>query len=159
MRHIKRNVSQRIIWETAGPLAAALRHWPGEEVGASLMLPLETHEGEVAGALWLTFDALPPADTSARIREFLEAVRPAIGNAVQVHAMRLLVIKDDTASCYNRRYFEEFLPEEMSRAARFRAPLSLIFFDLDNLKRPSPRAVEGQAFSPPWARLSVRRTN
>jgi diguanylate cyclase (GGDEF)-like protein len=122
-------------FEGAGPLAAQLRHWPGEEVAASLLLPLETHEGEVAGALWLTFAALPPAEASTRVRELLDAVRPAVGNAAQVHAMRLLVIKDDTASCYNRRYFEEFLPEEMSRASRFRAPLSLIFFDLDNLKQ------------------------
>jgi diguanylate cyclase (GGDEF)-like protein len=53
---------------------------------------------------------------------------------MQVVGLRRLIIKDDTAACFNRRYFEEFLPEELARAARFRSPVSLIFLDMDNLK-------------------------
>jgi diguanylate cyclase (GGDEF)-like protein len=56
-----------------------------------------------------------------------------------VRAIRELTIKDDTASCYNRRYFEEFILEEMSRANRFKTPMSLIFFDMDNLKDVNTR--------------------
>ena len=58
---------------------------------------------------------------------------------MQVRAIRELTIKDDTASCYNRRYFEEFILEEMSRANRFKTPMSLIFFDMDNLKDVNTR--------------------
>ena len=69
-----------------------------------------------------------------RLGRLLEMVRPAVGHALQLLSMRELVIKDDTASCFNRRHFEEFLPEELSRANRFRSPVSLIFLDMDNLK-------------------------
>ena len=64
----------------------------------------------------------------------VRARRCAVGHALQVVGLRRLIIKDDTAACFNRRYFEEFLPEELARAARFRSPVSLIFLDMDNLK-------------------------
>jgi diguanylate cyclase (GGDEF)-like protein len=74
-----------------------------------------------------------------QVAHLLRMVRPAVGNALRVLAMRELVIKDDTARCFNRRHFEEFLPEELSRASRFRSPVSLIFLDLDNLKQVNNR--------------------
>src|SRR6185369_17582878 len=74
-----------------------------------------------------------------RLVKLGEMVRQALANALQVQAIRDLVIKDDTAECFNRRYFEEFLPEEIARASRFRSPLSLIFFDMDNLKEVNTR--------------------
>jgi diguanylate cyclase (GGDEF)-like protein len=122
-------------FDGAGPLDAVMRHWPAEPIEACVFLPLVAADRQAAGALWLLFEQPAGPESVARIADFLQRVGPAIGNAVQVHAMRELVIKDDTARCFNRRYFEEFLPEEMSRASRFRAPLSLIFFDLDNLKQ------------------------
>ncbi len=70
-----------------------------------------------------------------RVRSLLTFARRAVENALQVRAIRDLVIKDDTTECFNRRYFEEFLAEELARASRFHAPLSLIFFDMDGLKQ------------------------
>jgi len=69
-----------------------------------------------------------------RMGRFLEMTRPAVDNALRVLSMRDLVIKDDTAQCFNRRHFEESLPEELARSSRYRSPLSLIFLDMDNLK-------------------------
>jgi diguanylate cyclase (GGDEF)-like protein len=81
----------------------------------------------------------PTRDAAGALSELAHAVRPALRNAMQVRAIRELTIKDDTASCYNRRYFEEFVLEEMSRANRFKTPMSLIFFDMDNLKDVNTR--------------------
>jgi diguanylate cyclase (GGDEF)-like protein len=84
--------------------------------------------------IWLGFENEPSAAICSRLDELLEHARPAVGHAMQVVGLRRLIIKDDTAACFNRRYFEEFLPEELARAARFRSPVSLIFLDMDNLK-------------------------
>jgi diguanylate cyclase (GGDEF)-like protein len=69
------------------------------------------------------------------VGRLLHEVRSAVSNARQMQSMRELVIKDDTAHCFNRRHFETCLPEELSRASRFHSPMSLIFLDMDNLKQ------------------------
>jgi diguanylate cyclase (GGDEF)-like protein len=102
----------------------------------ALAVPLRG-EGEAAIAACVLLD--PGRDAAAVLTELALRVRPAIANAMQVRAIRELTIKDDTASCYNRRYFEEFILEEMSRANRFKTPMSLIFFDMDNLKDVNTR--------------------
>jgi len=79
------------------------------------------------------------AEARERVLALLDAVRPAIANGVQVRSIRELVIKDDTVECFNRRHFDEFLVAELARASRFRSPLSLIFFDMDNLKEVNSR--------------------
>jgi diguanylate cyclase (GGDEF)-like protein len=81
----------------------------------------------------------PARDVAAALTDLANRVRPAIANAMQVRSIRELTIKDDTASCFNRRYFEEFILEEMARANRFKTPMSLIFFDMDNLKDVNTR--------------------
>jgi diguanylate cyclase (GGDEF)-like protein len=87
-------------------------------------------------ALLLIPNAPPiPALARERVRHFLELARGAVAQSLKLRAVRSLVILDDTAACYNRRYFDQFLQEELARATRFRAPLSLIFFDMDNLKQ------------------------
>lgn len=45
-----------------------------------------------------------------------------------------LVLKDDLTAAFNRRYFERCLDEELDRARRFHAAVSLIFMDIDNLR-------------------------
>ena len=122
-------------FEDLGPLGDRLAEPPESAVVASVGVRLDDESAGVAGLVWLLFASEPAAEELERLGTLVELVRPAIANGLQVRAIRDLVIKDDTASCYNRRYFEEFLPEEMSRASRFRTPLSLIFFDLDNLKQ------------------------
>ena len=103
--------------------------------GPLLAFPVRGESGPAA-ALLLVQDA-PPAtpDVRARVRRLLRLAQGAVGQSLKMRAVRALVILDDTADCYNRRYFDQFLSEELARATRFRAPLSLIFFDMDNLKQ------------------------
>ena len=98
------------------------------------VIPVVNQANQWAGVIWLGFESKPSAETCGRLDELFARTRNAVGHAMQVVGLRRLIIKDDTAACFNRRYFEEFLPEELARAARFRSPVSLIFLDMDNLK-------------------------
>lgn len=116
-----------------GPLAtlvsSGIRRGPHGRV-----IPVVDAASQWAGLIWLGFENEPGVETCARLDELFAHARDAVGHAMQVVGLRRLIIKDDTAACFNRRYFEEFLPEELARAARFRSPVSLIFLDMDNLK-------------------------
>ncbi len=135
LESLKNAVSSRAVsdWtEGAFPLAA--------DGVRALAVPLRADHARAVGAVVL----LDPArDVAVALTELAHNVRPAVANAMQVRAIRELTIKDDTASCYNRRYFEEFILEEMSRANRFKTPMSLIFFDMDNLKDVNTRLGHG----------------
>ncbi len=101
---------------------------------SSAMLPLRG-DGDEAVGLLVVVNARGMGAEMDLVRSLATLGRRAIENAIQVRAIRDLVIKDDTTECFNRRYFEDFLAEELSRASRFHAPLSLIFFDMDGLKQ------------------------
>jgi diguanylate cyclase (GGDEF)-like protein len=130
------DITEATRFDGLGPLATIGEPWPVSAPASTLVLPLRTSAEEPAG-LVIAMDlgsAVPD-----RLQKLAVLARPALANALQVRAIRDLVIKDDTAECYNRRYFEDFLPEELARASRFRSPLSLIFFDMDNLKEVNTR--------------------
>jgi diguanylate cyclase (GGDEF)-like protein len=111
----------------------------GERPGNVWTLPVRDPAGGLAGIVVHRAGGAPATETRERVLRLLEAARPAIANALAVRGIRELVFKDDTADCFNRRYFNEFLAEELSRATRFKASLSLIFFDMDNLKEVNSR--------------------
>lgn len=48
--------------------------------------------------------------------------------------IRLLSIIDPLTGCFNRSYLSERLPQELTRARRYRRPLSLIICDIDHFK-------------------------
>lgn len=49
--------------------------------------------------------------------------------------LRELVSRDGLTGLYNHRHFQEMLRKEISEAARYRRPLTLILFDVDFFKR------------------------
>ncbi len=63
----------------------------------------------------------------------------ALKNALTVRRLNELITKDDLTLSYNRRFFEEYLLEEMERARRYNKPVSLIFLDLDGLREVNNR--------------------
>ena len=113
------------------PLGAS---WAGFHATQTWGLLLSDEKGEPAGVIWLLFDNDPGSAADEVVNEYLSGLIPALSNGLRVRTMQDLVIKDDLARCYNRRYFEEYLPNEIERADRFRSKVSLIFFDMDNLK-------------------------
>jgi diguanylate cyclase (GGDEF)-like protein len=64
----------------------------------------------------------------------VEEISGAVYNAITHYKTKELTIKDDLTEAYNRRYFEKYLEEEFMRARRYSSHLSVIFFDVDNLK-------------------------
>jgi diguanylate cyclase (GGDEF)-like protein len=123
------------VFKGLGPFAAITTAWPGERPAHVAAFPVLGPEDRWAGVLLLMYDEQPDPARIQRVAELIVEARPAVGNALKLLSLRELVIKDDTANCFNRRHFEEFLPEELSRASRFRSPVSLIFLDMDNLKQ------------------------
>ncbi|NNF99267.1 MAG: diguanylate cyclase [Desulfobacteraceae bacterium] len=49
--------------------------------------------------------------------------------------IRFLSITDPLTGCYNRGYLNERLPKEISRATRYKHPLSVLLCDLDHFKK------------------------
>lgn len=47
---------------------------------------------------------------------------------------KLLTIIDPLTNLYNRRYYQEILTREFSRSKRYKSPLSVAMFDIDNFK-------------------------
>lgn len=62
-----------------------------------------------------------------------------IKNAITFKRINDLVTKDDLTMAYNRRFFEEYMLEELERSRRYNSPLSLIFLDLDGLREVNNR--------------------
>jgi diguanylate cyclase (GGDEF)-like protein len=126
-------------YEGFGPFEEVIGEWPGDRPRSTLALPLVSSRGRWAGLVVLLLQEDLSAEVRERLDRLLEMMRPAADNALRVLSMRDLVIKDDTAQCFNRRHFEESLPEELARASRYRSPVSLIFLDMDNLKEVNTR--------------------
>ena len=74
-------------------------------------------------------------DTVREAIAFGRVVTPYLRVVQLLGKYRELMIRDDQTQSFNRRYFESFLQEEFIRAKRYGSSLSLIFIDLDNLKR------------------------
>lgn len=119
--------------------AGSLLHAGGtvgvQPLGPALLLPL-TGGGSQVGVLLIIARAGETfaADTVASAAVFKNEVDPALANLRLIQSLKDLVIRDDTADCFNRRYFDHMLQDEIERARRFRSRLGLIFLDMDNLK-------------------------
>ena len=109
--------------------------WEGAPPPVGVGWLLAGPSGQPAVVLLLAGEAEPAAEVMDRIDALIGGAAGAVANALHLRAVRRLVILDDVAACYNRRHFEQSIQEELSRASRFRAPVSLIFFDMDNLKQ------------------------
>ena len=127
------------VFEGLGPFASITALAPDPPPGFSVAIPVAAAGQTWNALLILLTDAAPAAAQIDRIVGLTSATHAAVEHALQVRAIRDLVIRDDTAECFNRRYFESNLPEELSRATRFHAALSLIFLDMDNLKQVNNR--------------------
>lgn len=65
---------------------------------------------------------------------YVRAVTAILRNAYLLTRSRELALRDDLTKCFNRRFFEAFVEDEMERARRYKSVLSVIFLDLDDLK-------------------------
>ena len=62
-------------------------------------------------------------------------LQSALTNAYKYDAIRRQVVTDHLTGLYNRRYFTKRADEEIQRALRHQAPLSMLMADVDHFKR------------------------
>jgi diguanylate cyclase (GGDEF)-like protein len=72
--------------------------------------------------------------TISELEALAARAAPAIENARRFREARELADIDALTGLHNRRYFHETLEREVSRARRYRRPLSLVVLDLDDFK-------------------------
>jgi diguanylate cyclase (GGDEF)-like protein/PAS domain S-box-containing protein len=110
----------------------------------SLCLPLMAH-GEALGVLHLQVPRVPvgqqeptlrsPAEAEQRLTAVLaEQIALALANLRLRESLRTQSIRDPLTGLFNRRYMEESLEREMSRANRNKKSLALIMMDIDHFK-------------------------
>ncbi len=59
----------------------------------------------------------------------------ALGNAIMVEQIEEMAIRDGLTGCFNHRYFQEKLGEEMAKAERYNKDLCLALLDVDHFKK------------------------
>jgi diguanylate cyclase (GGDEF)-like protein len=102
-----------------------------------LCLPMVT-EGGVLGLVYVAFErtdsAVPEADVRFA-RRLSEQLGLALANLRLREAMRAQTFGDALTGLFNRRYLEESLPREFSRAAREKKQIAVLMIDADHFKR------------------------
>jgi diguanylate cyclase (GGDEF)-like protein len=110
-------------------------------IALGLAVPIR-HELQALGVL-AVFSRSPAAAVSEEQLRALEdlALRagPALENARRFREARQLADLDALTEIHNRRYFNETLAREVSRAQRYNRRLALLVLDLDNLKTINDR--------------------
>jgi diguanylate cyclase (GGDEF)-like protein/PAS domain S-box-containing protein len=120
------------------------RHLPNPPPACYLCAPMIAH-GETYGLLHLRLTSPPqgsPGEAPVKPVEFpwpatsiAEQLALAVANMNLREALRSQSIRDPLTGWFNRRYMEETLEREISRAARNRRPLAVIMLDVDNFKQ------------------------
>jgi len=120
------------------------RHLAAPPPACYLCVPLIAH-GETLGLLHLRLtqcQRIEVGEADADPAEFpwpatamAEQLALALANMNLREALRAQSIRDPLTGWFNRRYMEETLEREISRAARNRRPLAVIMLDLDNFKQ------------------------
>ena len=120
------------------------RHLADPPPDCYLCAPMIAH-GETFGLLHLRLSrphqtsskaTLPdPVECPWLATSIAEHLALAVANMNLREALRAQSIRDPLTGWFNRRYMEETLEREISRAARNRRPLALIMLDVDNFKQ------------------------
>ena len=131
-------------WFRRGDKASACRHIDLTEVTESLCVPFMA-QGEALGIVSLQMrggqEPLEPATPTSRQAErrlaavLVEQVALALGNLKLRESLRNQSICDPLTGLFNRRYMEESLEREFSRANRNKTSVAIIMMDIDHFKR------------------------
>jgi diguanylate cyclase (GGDEF)-like protein/PAS domain S-box-containing protein len=124
-------------WQLAASHREGCRlHW--EESGGCCCLPL-WEQGKVFGFLHL-HERAEGADGrfdrhSGLMSTVREAIELSLANLRMRERLKDQAVRDVLTGLFNRRYLDETLPRELSRAARAQQPLAVAMVDVDHFKR------------------------
>lgn len=118
------------------------RHY--EKTDWHLCLPMMA-QGETVGLICLQapHDAMNEIGDNGRISDdrlqfyvmIADSLALAVANLRLRQTLQVQAVIDPLTGLYNRRYFDDILERELSRAARSQTPLSLVMLDIDDFKR------------------------
>jgi diguanylate cyclase (GGDEF)-like protein/PAS domain S-box-containing protein len=131
-------------WFSVGAMAANCRHTNLTRIVKALCVPLMA-QGEALGILSLQLvcpigqqeSVSHPSDEAERrlAAVLAEHVCLALGNLKLRETLRNQSIRDPLTGLFNRRYMEDSLEREISRANRRRSSVAILMMDLDRFKR------------------------
>lgn len=111
-----------------------------EGIRSLICIPLVT-KGSILGVLYLD-DFVPRAFVKERMKlisVLASFAAMAIENARLHLETRQMAITDALTGLYNRRYFEQILPQEIARSQRYGLTCCLLVIDIDNFKQFNDR--------------------
>lgn len=111
-------------------------HTKTTPAGGSLCIPMQAH-GEIIGMFYiggLTADSLD-VRKQAIARALSEQASLAIANLKLQQRLRQQSVRDPLTQLYNRRYLQETLDRELSRAKRNNQELCVLVIDVDHFKK------------------------
>ena len=88
---------------------------------------------------WRGREREAPGSEIVELEDLAASAGPTIENAKRFLEARQLAELDALTGLHNRRYFDEVLDREVSRALRYGRSLALILIDLDDLKAINDR--------------------
>jgi diguanylate cyclase (GGDEF)-like protein len=98
--------------------------------------PLRDRRGRVTGRLLVIRDISQRKRAEAAVQLANQRLQEQLAEINELHAqLREEAIRDVLTTLFNRRYLDETLPRELSRAARDHCPLSLVMLDVDDFKQ------------------------
>ena len=98
--------------------------------------PIYDAKGVIVGYNGITRDIHARKQYQQKLEEANRQLQEQLQENVALHAMLTeQTIRDPLTGLHNRRYLEETLPRELSRAKRVGYPMALIMVDLDHFKR------------------------
>ena len=131
-------------WFAVGGKSTSCRHINPARITKALCAPLMA-QGEALGILSLQLPkpaghpesvSLPSDEAERRLAAVLaEHVCLALGNLKLRETLRNQSIRDPLTGLFNRRYMEDSLEREISRAGRNKSSVAIIMMDLDRFKR------------------------
>lgn len=123
---------------TQDGIAPRCAHLTDGSAGTYLCIPLVA-QGEALGLLHLNTASSEATWQSGAGQRLARTVADAIGLALSNIRLRETLlyqsIRDPLTGLFNRRYLEETLERELSRAARNNSSIGVIVFDVDHFKR------------------------
>jgi diguanylate cyclase (GGDEF)-like protein len=127
-----------LLGQSAGELELPVEHAPDRWLSVQLR-PLVDAHGHAAGSLLLLRDISERKRQSLEISHLQEELSRRTLERTQlqqvVSELTELSLRDALTGLFNRRALGERLVEELSRARRYGAPLSLMMVDIDDFKR------------------------
>ena len=84
--------------------------------------------------LWVEINSTPIHDKSGHIAGYIGVTRDATQRHESHERLREQTIRDPLTGLFNRRFLDESLERELSRAKRDKLPLSLLMIDIDRFK-------------------------